>query len=181
MYKFRTMRPDAEQSGQAVWAQTRDPRVTAVGRIMRSVRLDEVPQLWNVIRGDMSIVGPRPERPEFLQFLEQKVPFWTHRQLIKPGITGWAQVRRGYTADAEGSIDKLSYDLWYLRHRSMIVDIAICLKTLGVLFSAGRPEVRRARARQQAAAEIDIGTAEPLPAWGGNVPQSSAGKGTKAR
>jgi exopolysaccharide biosynthesis polyprenyl glycosylphosphotransferase len=133
MYKFRTMRSDAEEAGQAVWAQKRDPRVTRAGRLMRATRLDEIPQLWNVIRGDMSIVGPRPERPEFMQFLEQRVPYWSHRQLVKPGITGWAQVRRGYTADAEGSIDKLSYDLWYLRHRSVVVDIAICLRTLWVL------------------------------------------------
>ena len=144
MFKFRTMRQNAEQSGQALWAQERDPRVTRVGRIMRSVRLDEIPQLWNVIRGDMSIVGPRPERPEFMQFLEQRVPFWSHRQLVKPGITGWAQIRRGYTADAEGSIDKLSYDLWYLRHRSIVVDVAICLRTLGVLATGmlGMPENR---------------------------------------
>ena len=171
MYKLRTMRPDAEQSGEAIWAQQRDPRVTAVGRFMRSVRLDELPQLWNVIRGEMSIVGPRPERPEFMHFLEQRVPFWSHRQLVKPGITGWAQVRRGYTADAEGSIDKLSYDLWYLRHRSIVVDIAICLRTLGVLV-AGMPETRvQAIGPRAAAAE---GTAEAPPAWRSNPPHSAA-------
>jgi exopolysaccharide biosynthesis polyprenyl glycosylphosphotransferase len=135
MLKFRTMRIDAEEPGQAVWAQARDPRVTAPGRIMRRFRLDETPQLWNVLRGDMAIVGPRPERPEFMEFLEHRVPFWTRRHLVKPGITGWAQVRRGYTADAQGSIEKLSYDLWYLRHRGILVDTVICLQTIGVLVS----------------------------------------------
>ncbi len=167
MYKFRTMRSDAESGGEAIWAQERDPRVTAAGRVMRRVRLDEIPQLWNVIRGDMSIVGPRPERPEFMHFLEQRVPFWSHRQLVKPGITGWAQVRRGYTSDAEGSIDKLSYDLWYLRHRSIVVDLAICLRTLWVLV-VGTPSEMTAR---RLADRSDV--AETLPVWGGNPPQSA--------
>ena len=135
MLKFRTMRAGAEEPGQAVWAQARDPRVTAPGRVMRRFRLDEMPQLWNVLRGDMSIVGPRPERPEFMEFLEHRVPFWTRRHLVKPGITGWAQVRRGYTADAQGSMEKLSYDLWYLRHRGILVDAVICLQTVAVLLS----------------------------------------------
>ena len=176
MLKFRTMRVDAEQSGQAMWARNRDPRVTRVGRIMRAVRLDEIPQLWNVIKGDMSIVGPRPERPEFMQFLEQRVPFWTHRQLVKPGITGWAQVRRGYTADAEGSIDKLSYDLWYLRHRSIVVDVAICLKTLGVLFSGmlGRPENPAGRSDASTHVPLPSAAAEPVPTLAGRPPSSGS-------
>lgn len=167
MYKFRTMRSNAEECGQAVWAQDRDPRVTKVGRALRRVRLDEIPQLWNVLRGEMSIVGPRPERPEFMLFLEERVPFWSHRQLVKPGITGWAQVRRGYTADAEGSIDKLSYDLWYLRHRSIVVDIAICVRTLGVLVTG--TEKMRPPPTLAAAQAL-----EPLPAWGGSPPPQSA-------
>jgi lipopolysaccharide/colanic/teichoic acid biosynthesis glycosyltransferase len=134
LYKFRTMRVDAELSG-AVWAAEHDPRVTPVGRFMRKTRLDELPQLWNVLRGDMSFVGPRPERPEFLAELEAEVPFWRRRHLVKPGLTGWAQVRRGYTADAAGTGDKLSYDLWYLRHRSLVVDLAICVKTLSTVLS----------------------------------------------
>jgi exopolysaccharide biosynthesis polyprenyl glycosylphosphotransferase len=134
IYKFRTMRADAEAAG-AVWASERDPRITPMGRFMRKTRLDELPQLWNVLRGDMSIVGPRPERPEFLEELQEAVPFWTRRHLVKPGITGWAQVRRGYTADAEGTVDKLSYDLWYLRHRSVVVDLAICVQTFTTLVS----------------------------------------------
>jgi exopolysaccharide biosynthesis polyprenyl glycosylphosphotransferase len=134
IYKFRSMRTDAEASG-AVWAAEHDPRVTALGRFMRKTRLDELPQLWNVLRGDMSIVGPRPERPEFMEQLQSEVPFWSRRHLVKPGITGWAQVRRGYTSDAESTGEKLSYDLWYLRHRSLVVDLAICVKTFSTLVS----------------------------------------------
>ena len=134
IYKFRTMMTDAEPDG-AVWAMERDPRVTDVGRFLRKTRLDELPQLWNVLKGDMSFVGPRPERPEFVTELEAEVPFWSRRHLVKPGITGWAQVRHGYTDDAAGTGDKLSYDLWYLRHRSLVVDIAICTKTLSTLLS----------------------------------------------
>jgi exopolysaccharide biosynthesis polyprenyl glycosylphosphotransferase len=132
IYKFRTMRNDAELAG-AVWAAQDDPRITKAGRFMRKTRLDELPQLVNVLKGDMSIVGPRPERPEFLEHLQDAVPFWTRRHLVKPGITGWAQVRRGYTADAEGTADKLSYDLWYLRHRSLVIDLAVCVKTFTTL------------------------------------------------
>ena len=135
IYKFRTMRQDAEAEGEAVWAGENDPRITRLGRFMRKTRLDELPQLWNVLRGDMSIVGPRPERPEFLELLREAVPFWTRRHLVKPGITGWAQVSRGYTADAAGTAEKLSFDLWYLRHRSLVVDLAVCAKTLGTLVS----------------------------------------------
>ena len=133
MYKFRTMRVDAEVSGQAVWAAKNDPRVTEAGRIMRRLRLDELPQIWNILKGEMSLVGPRPERPEFIDELLEAVPFWERRHLVKPGITGWAQVNRGYTADTQGSLDKLSYDLWYIRHRSLTVDLVICARTLGTL------------------------------------------------
>jgi exopolysaccharide biosynthesis polyprenyl glycosylphosphotransferase len=132
IYKFRTMRVDAEPNG-AVWAAEHDPRVTKLGCFMRKSRLDELPQLWNVLKGEMSVVGPRPERPEFVAELETEVPFWGRRHLVKPGITGWAQVRRGYTSDAAGTGDKLSYDLWYLRHRSLVVDLAICAKTISTL------------------------------------------------
>jgi exopolysaccharide biosynthesis polyprenyl glycosylphosphotransferase len=130
MYKFRTMRADAERPGEAVWAARNDPRVTTAGRLMRRLRLDELPQVWNVLKGEMSLVGPRPERPEFLADLLHTVPFWTRRHLVKPGITGWAQVKRGYAADAAATIDKLSYDLWYIRHRSLTVDLVICVRTL---------------------------------------------------
>src|SRR5581483_11194046 len=134
IYKFRTMRVDAEQE-RPMWAEERDPRATPAGRLLRRARLDELPPLWNVLKGDMSIVGPRPERPEFLDSLQEAVPFWTRRHLVKPGITGWAQVRRGYTADTAGTAEKLSYDLWYLRHRSLVTDLAICAKTFATLLS----------------------------------------------
>jgi exopolysaccharide biosynthesis polyprenyl glycosylphosphotransferase len=134
MFKFRTMRADAEEPGEAAYAQPGDPRVTRVGRVLRRTHLDELPQLWDVLKGDMSIVGPRPERPEFIPMLEEAIPFFTRRLLVKPGITGWAQLRRDYASDTEGAADKLSYDLWYLRHRNLTVDLAICAKTFSTLF-----------------------------------------------
>jgi exopolysaccharide biosynthesis polyprenyl glycosylphosphotransferase len=140
MYKFRTMRTDAELRGEAVWAAKDDPRITGAGKVMRRLRLDELPQIWNIFRGDMSLVGPRPERPEFIDELLEAVPFWDRRHLVKPGITGWAQVNHGYTADSEGSLDKLSYDLWYIRHRSLTVDLVICVRTLSAVL---RGEWRR--------------------------------------
>ena len=133
IYKFRTMVPDAERPGVAVWASAADPRITPIGRFMRRTRLDELPQLWNVLRGDMSIVGPRPERPEFLEFLEKEVPFWERRHLVKPGVTGWAQVRCGYTDDSLGAADKLSHDLYYLKHRCLLLDLAIAAKTAAIV------------------------------------------------
>jgi exopolysaccharide biosynthesis polyprenyl glycosylphosphotransferase len=129
MYKFRTMIPTGEPIGIARWAAENDPRVTGSGRILRRTRLDELPQFWNVVRGEMSIVGPRPERPEFIRVLEETVPFWNRRLLVKPGVTGWAQIRGGYAADSEGMERKLSYDLWYIRNRTLLLDVAICAKT----------------------------------------------------
>jgi lipopolysaccharide/colanic/teichoic acid biosynthesis glycosyltransferase len=128
------MRADAEEPGQAAWAAEDDPRVTRVGRVLRKLHVDELPQLWDVLKGDMSVVGPRPERPEFIPMLEEAIPFFTRRLLVKPGITGWAQLRRDYTSDCEGAAEKLSYDLWYLRHRTLTVDLAICAKTVSTLF-----------------------------------------------
>jgi exopolysaccharide biosynthesis polyprenyl glycosylphosphotransferase len=135
MYKFRTMIPSGEADGRARWAEELDPRVTRVGRVLRRTRLDELPQLWNVVRGEMSIVGPRPERPEFMRVLEEKVPFWNRRLLVKPGVTGWAQVRSGYAADHDSTVQKLSYDLWYLRHRTLLLDVLICARTLATVVS----------------------------------------------
>jgi exopolysaccharide biosynthesis polyprenyl glycosylphosphotransferase len=133
--KFRTMIADAEaEAGRAVWARKNDPRVTQVGRILRKTRIDELPQLWNVLRSEMSIVGPRPERPEFLEVLQGEVPFWTHRHLLKPGITGWAQVHFAYADDIPSAATKLSYDLYYLKHRSLALDCLILLKTLKLVF-----------------------------------------------
>jgi lipopolysaccharide/colanic/teichoic acid biosynthesis glycosyltransferase len=137
--KLRTMREDAEDAGTPRFAQVGDSRVTRVGGVLRRTHLDELPQLWNVVRGEMSIVGPRPERPEFVDLLEQTVPFWTRRLLVKPGITGWAQLRCGYAFDEASAAEKLSYDLWYLRNRNVVVDLAICAKTLwSLLFRTGR-------------------------------------------
>jgi exopolysaccharide biosynthesis polyprenyl glycosylphosphotransferase len=144
IYKFRTMRADAERAGQAIWAVGHDPRLTRTGGVMRRLRLDELPQLWNVFRGDMSLVGPRPERPEFLAELSQHLPFWTRRHLIKPGLTGWAQVRQGYAASADETATKLAYDFWYLRHRSLTVDLAILLRTVLVVLQGDRSASRSA-------------------------------------
>jgi exopolysaccharide biosynthesis polyprenyl glycosylphosphotransferase len=139
MYKFRTMDEYAEEPGVPVYAEENDPRVTPSGRLLRRTHLDELPQLWNVLKGEMSIVGPRPERPEFVRILENTVPFQARRVLIKPGITGWAQLRCDYASDSESAADRLSYDLWYLRHRNLTVDLAICAKTFSaLLFHPGR-------------------------------------------
>jgi exopolysaccharide biosynthesis polyprenyl glycosylphosphotransferase len=130
MYKFRTMPETAERPGEPVFAQASDPRASAAGRLLRRTHLDELPQLWNVLMGEMSIVGPRPERPHFVAMLEADIPFWSRRLLLKPGMTGWAQVRYGYATDSATSAEKLSYDFWYMRHGSLAVDIAVCMRTL---------------------------------------------------
>jgi exopolysaccharide biosynthesis polyprenyl glycosylphosphotransferase len=140
IYKFRTMRTDAERQGGAVWASVVDPRATRIGWVLRRTHLDELPQLLNVLRGDMSIVGPRPERPEFIELLDAVVPCWGRRLLVKPGITGWAQVRSGYAADCESTAVKLSHDLWYLRHRNLVIDLAVCAKTFFIVFGLGPRE-----------------------------------------
>jgi sugar transferase (PEP-CTERM system associated) len=129
VYKFRTMFTDAEAKG-ARWATKDDPRVTRLGAFLRKTRIDEVPQLWNVLRGDMSFVGPRPERPEFTSMLEEKIPFYSLRHMIRPGLTGWAQVRYGYGATLEESREKLAYDLYYLKHKSLGLDLLIMFETI---------------------------------------------------
>ena len=136
VYKFRTMVCDAEAPDQPQWATECDQRATPIGRFLRRTHLDEIPQLWNVLKGDMSMVGPRPERPEFVAMLEASTPFWSRRLLIKPGVTGWAQICSGYAADCQASADKLSYDLWYIRHRNLAVDVAVCLRTACLLLSS---------------------------------------------
>jgi exopolysaccharide biosynthesis polyprenyl glycosylphosphotransferase len=145
MYKFRTMAVTAEEGG-AVFAQAKDPRCTRVGSFLRRTHLDELPQLWNVLRGDMSIVGPRPERPEMIAMLEQGVPFWSRRLLLKPGMTGWAQVRSGYAADCAGAADKLSHDFWYMRHGNLAIDVAVCLQTVRLALEMFSPHRVWARA-----------------------------------
>jgi sugar transferase (PEP-CTERM system associated) len=135
--KLRSMTADAERHG-AVWAAADDPRVTRVGRWIRLARLDEIPQFWNVLVGDMSFVGPRPERPEFVSTLQREIPFYMGRHSVKPGITGWAQVRYCYAASVEDSMEKLQYDLYYIKNLSPLLDLVILLSTLQVvLFARG--------------------------------------------
>jgi exopolysaccharide biosynthesis polyprenyl glycosylphosphotransferase len=129
VYKFRTMRQDAEENG-AVWATKDDPRVTSIGKVMRSTRLDEIPQLWNVLRGDMAFVGPRPERPEFVEWLSKEIPFYDLRHMIRPGITGWAQVRYRYGASLDETKRKLEYDLYYVKNHSIGLDLLIMFETI---------------------------------------------------
>ena len=133
--KFRTMRADAEAGGPR-WASTGDPRRTRIGRVLRPTRLDELPQLWNVLIGDMTLIGPRPERPCFVTQLGQTIPFYRVRSLVRPGITGWAQVRFAYAGSEEDALEKLQYDLYYVKHRSAFLDLVIALKTVGVLLHA---------------------------------------------
>jgi exopolysaccharide biosynthesis polyprenyl glycosylphosphotransferase len=131
--KFRTMRPDAEAASGPVWASARDPRVTPVGRFLRATRMDELPQFWNVLRGDMSLVGPRPERPELAAMLREKIPFYSERENVLPGLTGWAQVRYPYGSSAEDTRRKLEYDLYYIKHVSLALDLQILLSTLRIV------------------------------------------------
>ena len=130
IHKFRSMRVDAEALTGAVWARVGDPRVTPVGRFLRRSRLDELPQLWNVLRGHMSFVGPRPERPEFVDDLGTKIPFYGQRHAVRPGVTGWAQVRHRYGNTIEDSLEKLQYDLFYIKHLSIAFDVFVILETM---------------------------------------------------
>ncbi len=137
--KFRTMRQDAESKTGAVWSQVDDPRITRVGHFLRKTRLDEVPQLLNILRGDMSLVGPRPERPEFVRTLKEIIPYYSERHYVKPGLTGWAQVCYPYGSSVEDAIEKLRYDLYYIKNISIFFDIYIVARTFSVvLFGRGR-------------------------------------------
>ncbi len=131
--KLRTMWPDAERVSGPIWAKSRDMRMTRVGRVLRKTRLDELPQLVNVLRGEMSIVGPRPERSEFVARLAAEIPFYRTRLVVKPGLTGWAQVRYRYGSSTEDALRKLQYDLYYIRHQSLLFDLSICLRTVGTM------------------------------------------------
>ncbi|HEY6360344.1 MAG TPA: TIGR03013 family XrtA/PEP-CTERM system glycosyltransferase [Vicinamibacterales bacterium] len=135
LLKFRSMRMDAEADSGAVWSRHGDPRVTAVGRFLRQTRLDELPQLWNVLRGDMCLVGPRPERPEFVQQLTSQIPYYGQRHIVKPGLTGWAQVRYSYGSSVEDAMEKLQYDLFYIKHMSLGMDLVIALSTIKTVLS----------------------------------------------
>ena len=131
--KFRSMTEDAEQDGEAHWAVENDQRITRVGRILRRIRLDELPQVLNVIRGEMSLVGPRPERPQLVEQLQDQIPFYRTRLAAKPGLTGWAQINYGYGNSVEDALIKLQYDLYYLKHQSPWFDLLIILRTIGVV------------------------------------------------
>jgi sugar transferase (PEP-CTERM system associated) len=133
LYKFRSMYRDAETTSGAVWAKQDDPRVTRAGRLLRRLRLDELPQLFNVLKGDMSIVGPRPERPEFVSELAQRIPYYRQRHCVKPGITGWAQINHKYGDTIEDTIAKLEYDLYYIKHLAPVLDLFIMFHTAKVM------------------------------------------------
>jgi exopolysaccharide biosynthesis polyprenyl glycosylphosphotransferase len=133
VYKFRSMYIDAEARSGPVWATKNDPRVTPLGRWLRKLRLDELPQFFNVIRGDMALVGPRPERPEFCEVLEQKIPFYNQRLLVKPGVTGWAQINHKYTETIEDTAVKLEYDLYYVKRLAPALDFYIIFHTIKVM------------------------------------------------
>ena len=130
IHKFRSMRPDAEAVSGAVWSTENDPRVTPIGRFLRRTRIDELPQLWNVLRGDMSFVGPRPERPEFIAELTQRIPFYSQRHVVRPGLTGWAQVRHRYGSTVDDAQEKLQHDLFYIKHMSLAFDFYIIVETI---------------------------------------------------
>ncbi|OWY68457.1 hypothetical protein B7486_25920 [cyanobacterium TDX16] len=137
LFKFRTMIPDAEAGG-STWATENDPRVTRLGRVLRCMRLDELPQLWNIIKGDMSLVGPRPERPEFVVPLSTIIPYYEERHLIKPGLTGWAQINYPYGSTIADARRKLQLDLYYMKHTSLELDLIVMLRTFGTFFLGSR-------------------------------------------
>jgi sugar transferase (PEP-CTERM system associated) len=133
LLKFRSMRPDAEADGRARWADTDDPRVTRVGAFIRKVRIDELPQILNVLRGEMSFVGPRPERPEFVDALNERIPYYRERHTVKPGITGWAQLCYPYGSSEQDALEKLQYDLYYVKNHSLLFYVAILVQTVEVV------------------------------------------------
>jgi sugar transferase (PEP-CTERM system associated) len=133
--KFRSMRTDAEKDGRPRWATSNDDRVTRVGRVIRRLRIDELPQIFNVLLGDMSIIGPRPERPFFVEQLTRELPYYALRHSIKPGVTGWAQVRYPYGATVEDSLQKLQYDLYYIKNHNLMLDLLVLAETVGVVLT----------------------------------------------
>jgi lipopolysaccharide/colanic/teichoic acid biosynthesis glycosyltransferase len=138
IHKLRSMVADAEKNTGETWAEEDDPRITRVGRIMRKYRIDELPQIWNVLKGEMSFVGPRPEREVFVKDLERQIPYYSTRLTVKPGITGWAQINYPYGASIEDAVEKLNYDLFYIKNMSIWMDMMIVLRTVKtVLFGRG--------------------------------------------
>jgi exopolysaccharide biosynthesis polyprenyl glycosylphosphotransferase len=133
LLKFRSMRVDAEAAGQAQWAQKNDSRVTRIGGVIRKLRIDELPQILNVLKGEMGLVGPRPERPQFVKQLAEKIPYYIERLSVKPGITGWAQLCYPYGSSEQDALEKLQYDLYYIKNTSLLFDIAILVQTAEVV------------------------------------------------
>jgi len=133
LVKFRTMVMDAEKCTGAVWASPNDKRITPVGQLLRKTHLDELPQLWNILKGEMSLIGPRPERPHFVTQLAEEIPFYRVRHAVKPGLTGWAQVKYTYTASVEDALVKLQYDLYYIKHQGPYLDLLILIQTVRVV------------------------------------------------
>ena len=137
--KFRSMKTDAEADGKPIWAVTNDDRTTRVGKIIRKLRIDEIPQFWNILKGEMNFVGPRPERPHFVQQLAREIPYYEHRHLVAPGLTGWAQIKYPYGASVNDAMQKLQYDLYYIKNQSLALDLMIIFDTIKtVLFGKGR-------------------------------------------
>ena len=137
IYKLRTMVQDAEKDG-AKWASKSDARITKIGNFLRKTRIDEIPQFWNVLRGEMSLVGPRPERPQFVALLSEEIPFYVQRHLVKPGLTGWAQINYPYGASVEDAKNKLTFDLYYVKRASIMLDLQILLRTIGAMMKGSR-------------------------------------------
>ncbi len=136
--KFRSMKIDAEEDGKPLWAASNDERATRVGRVIRKLRIDEIPQFWNILKGDMNFVGPRPERPHFVKQLATEIPYFEHRHLVAPGLTGWAQIKYPYGASVSDAIQKLQYDLYYIKNQSLTLDMVIVFETVKtVLFGKG--------------------------------------------
>ncbi len=135
LYKFRTMVTNAEEKTGAVWAEENDPRVTRIGRFLRKTRLDELPQFYNIFKGEMSLIGPRPERPEFVEKLKKEIPFYYKRHIVRPGLTGWAQINYRYGASEEDAFEKLQYDLYYIKNRSLFLYFKILLRTIRIVIT----------------------------------------------
>lgn len=176
LLKLRTMKPDAESGDTAVWAKDKDPRAIPFGNFLRRYRIDEIPQMWNVLRGEMSFVGPRPERPEFVRQLSDMIPFYQERLLIQPGITGWAQVNHPYGASVADARHKLEYDLYYAKNMSLILDVFVLLDTVRIILrgglrapkQAGLLQQLKARQNQTAESTKESGVAEPAAAGSHN-------------
>jgi lipopolysaccharide/colanic/teichoic acid biosynthesis glycosyltransferase len=169
LFKLRTMRMDAECGDTAVWAKDKDPRAILGGNFLRRYRIDELPQMWNVLRGEMSFVGPRPERPEFITELARQIPYYRERQLIQPGITGWAQVNHPYGASVMDARHKLEFDLYYAKNMSLFLDVFILLDTVRIILRGGINKSRRTELLRQRDAKTNLAVTSIPAAAGANL------------